>query len=106
LTEEIEDKQMLTPVSSAIPPRRRDASAASRARNVQQETVARPTAAMLATELCVCGSDPALGAIGGRGRRALAELVGTGGYEDATTEKRKEHIVRNCMRTRDYSISS
>jgi hypothetical protein len=59
---------------------------------------------MLATELCVCGSgDPA---IGGRGRRAVAELVGTGGYEDATTEKREGHIVRNCMRTRDYSISS
>ena len=50
-----------------------------------------------------------LGAIGGSpllgaGVGALAGLVGTGGYEEATTEKREERIVRNCMRARGYSI--
>ncbi len=50
-----------------------------------------------------------LGAIGGSpllgaGVGALAGLVGTGGYEEATTEKREEHIVKNCMRARGYSI--
>jgi len=50
-----------------------------------------------------------LGAIGGNpllgaGVGALAGLVGTGGYEEATTEKREETIVRNCMRDRGYSI--
>jgi uncharacterized protein YcfJ len=50
-----------------------------------------------------------LGAIGGNpllgaGVGAVAGLVGTGGYEEATTEKREEKIVRNCMRDRGYSI--
>ncbi len=50
-----------------------------------------------------------LGAIGGNpllgaGVGALAGLVGTGGYEEATTEKREEKIVKNCMRDRGYSI--
>jgi outer membrane lipoprotein SlyB len=46
------------------------------------------------------GGDPLLGA----GVGALAGLVGTGGYEEVTTEKREETIVRNCMRSRGYSI--
>ena len=46
------------------------------------------------------GGDPLLGA----GVGALAGLVGTGGYEEAKTEKREEQIVRNCMRDRGYSI--
>jgi outer membrane lipoprotein SlyB len=46
------------------------------------------------------GGDPLLGA----GVGALAGLVGTGGYEEATTEKREEKIVRNCIRARGYDI--
>lgn len=50
-----------------------------------------------------------LGAIGGNpllgaGVGALAGLVGVGGYEEATTEKREERIIRNCMRARGYSV--
>lgn len=46
------------------------------------------------------GGDPLLGA----GVGALAGLVGTGGYEEATTEKREEKIVKNCIRARGYDI--
>jgi outer membrane lipoprotein SlyB len=46
------------------------------------------------------GGDPLLGA----GVGALAGLVGTGGYEEVKTENREETIVRNCMRSRGYSI--
>jgi hypothetical protein len=46
------------------------------------------------------GGDPLLGA----GVGALAGLVGTGGYAEAKTEKREEHIVQNCMRARGYTI--
>lgn len=46
------------------------------------------------------GGNPLLGA----GVGALAGLVGTGGYEEATTENREQSIVKNCMRVRGYTI--
>ena len=46
------------------------------------------------------GGAPLLGA----GVGALAGVVGGGGYAEATTENREEHIVRNCMHVRGYSI--
>ena len=50
-----------------------------------------------------------LGAIGGNlllgaGVGALAGLAGTAGFEESQTETREERIVRNCMRTRGYSV--
>lgn len=46
------------------------------------------------------GGDPLLGA----GLGMAAGLLGTGGYEEASTETREERVVRNCMRDRGYSI--
>jgi hypothetical protein len=46
------------------------------------------------------GGSPLLGA----GVGALAGLVGAGGYEEVTTEKREQRIVTNCMRARGYTV--
>ncbi|MDB5393206.1 MAG: hypothetical protein JWM91_712 [Rhodospirillales bacterium] len=46
------------------------------------------------------GGAPGLGASVG----ALAGLVGTGGYEEGTTENREERIAKNCMRNRGYTV--
>ena len=46
------------------------------------------------------GGSPLLGA----GVGALVGAVGGGGYEEAKTENREEHIVQNCMRTHGYKV--
>jgi outer membrane lipoprotein SlyB len=50
-----------------------------------------------------------LGAIGGNaglgaGVGALAGLVGAGGYKEAQTENREEQVVKNCMRSRGFTV--